>query len=144
MTTKNGTYIAVAAIAAAAALFYGGMKYGQSRVAAAGSGQSASSTFAFGAGAFEGRGAGGGSAITGDIIGQDSSSITVAVASGGSKIIFFSDSTRITKTTQGSAGDLIKGAQVVVNGSVNQDGSIVANSIQLRQGAASSTDRRGQ
>ncbi len=68
----------------------------------------------------------------GQIIKKDNTSITVQSTNGGSQIILFSDSTKVMKSAEGSAADLIVGGQVTVTGSKNQDGSITAQSIQIR------------
>ncbi|OIO07392.1 hypothetical protein CO115_00755 [Candidatus Falkowbacteria bacterium CG_4_9_14_3_um_filter_36_9] len=51
---------------------------------------------------------------------------------GGSKIVFLSDSTSIGKTTDGTVADLEAGKQVTINGKDNSDGSVTAQSIQIR------------
>ena len=51
---------------------------------------------------------------------------------GGSQIIFFTPSTPVTKNIAGSASDVVVGEQVIANGAKNQDGSIIAQSIQIR------------
>lgn len=77
------------------------------------------------------RGASGGMA-TGEIIAKDEKSITIKLGDGGSKIVFYSTSTRVKKTIDGAATDLEIGKQVVISGSANQDGSITAQTIQMR------------
>lgn len=69
--------------------------------------------------------------IIGEIIAKDDESITVKLQDGGSKIIFISDETSISKTEESTADSLIENAQVLVFGSQNSDGSITANNIQL-------------
>jgi len=106
--------------------FYGGMLYGKSQ-----SKTTASSSFQTFRGARTG--ASGASIILGDIIGEDSTSITLQLPNGsGSKIIFYSDTTQISKTTTGAASDLTNGTSVNVTGIANADGSVTANSIQIR------------
>ncbi len=73
-----------------------------------------------------------GGAVNGEIIGKDDKSITVKMRDGGTKIVFFSVSTKVTKTADGLAADLQNGKQVMVIGSANQDGSVSAQAIQIR------------
>jgi hypothetical protein len=68
----------------------------------------------------------------GEIIAKDDKSVTIKLRDGGSKIIFFSGSTEITKFVAGNLEDLEVGKNIVVNGSTNPDGSVTAQLIQLR------------
>lgn len=114
--------------------FFGGMKYEQSKssikrqgignVQARGTGQRAS-----------GRGTGG-QFITGDILRKDDTGITISVLEGGSKLIFLSASSTISKISNGTVNDLIVGSRVIVGGTMNNDGSVTAQSIQLRPAVA--------
>jgi len=118
--------LVVVLVVIAGGAFYGGMLYGKSQSAA-----SLRSNFS----AFRGTrtGANGANFILGDIISEDSSSITLQLPNnGGSKIIFYSATTQITKTDSGTADDLKTGASVSVSGTTNSDGSVTANSIQIR------------
>ena len=109
--------------------FYSGMLYGKGQAAALATSARAS---------FAGRTGRPGNAVagftTGTIISKDSTSITLQLPSstGGSKIIFYSNSTQINKTTTGNPTDLTNGTTVSVTGTTNSDGSITANSIQIR------------
>ncbi len=124
--------------------FYGGMQYAQGRGTAANAGRS-SGGFAnaspeerqarlqqFGMGGQRnGRGAAGGFA-SGDILSKDAKGVTIKLRDGGSKLVFFTASTSVMKIVSGSVQDLAAGEQVSVTGSANQDGSINAQSFQIR------------
>jgi hypothetical protein len=122
--------------------FYGGMKYGQSKNPL---GQFSPQGFQNFTSeqqqlAQEGRtrnGQAGAGFVSGEIISKDDTTITVKLQDGGSKIILFSDSTIIDKSVNGSSVDLEVGKTVTVSGTANQDGSITAQSIQLRAVAPS-------
>jgi len=133
MNKKIITIIAVATVIGAGA-FYGGMKYAESK--ALSDRQQRMQQFGTNFGGFRlgsGSGQRGGSGFTaGEIIAKDNKSVTVKLQNGGSKIVFFSDSTEITKSVAGTLGDLEVGKNIIVNGTVNSDGSITAQTIQLR------------
>ena len=133
----------IAVIIVAALSFLGGMQYGKAQNANA-TQTPARTGFAGGAAGMRRGGAGGpngaGGFTAGQVLSMDSKSITVSIPSGGSKIIFFSDATKVSKSVDGTVSDLKAGDQVVVTGSANSDGSIAATSIQLRPaGMATST-----
>ncbi len=119
--------------------FYGGFKYGQSTnasrtLAYGGNGGGASGTARFG-GNRSRAGGNGNIFINGTVVSKDAASMTVSLEQGGSQVVFFSPSTTIDKTTLGSTSDLTAGAQVMVIGTENSDGTAMANSIQLRSAA---------
>ncbi len=136
--------IIIAVVVIGGGAFYAGMKYGQSN-SSINSGQNAGMGFAnltpeqrqerlqqMGINA-TGRGGNRGSGfVNGEIIAKDDKSITVKLPDGSSKIVFYSDSTEVGKSVSGTSNDLEKGKTITVNGTTNSDGSITAQSIQIR------------
>ena len=121
----------------AAALFYGGMKYGRAHAAPA------AGSFGRGGANFAGRPAAGGSRggglVAGQIISKDAETITIGLQAGGSRIVFLSTSTPVMKAAVGSLSDLQTGTNVVIMGSANPDGSLSAQSIQIRGATSTRT-----
>lgn len=135
MSGKSIAITAFLIIAVGAGAFYGGMVYGKgktnssepSRMRSQGMEQNRVGTdgpprLAGEAGGF----------VNGEIISKDDSSITVKTGDGGSKIVYFSDSTVISKSTEGASFDLAAGQQVMVNGKAGSDGTLTAQNIQIR------------
>ncbi len=120
---------AVALLVGGGAGFYSGMQYGTGQaVSAAGS----RSQFASGRMNRGGGGFGGGGFAGGEVAAKDSTSLTIKTNDGSSKIVFLASSTKVMKSVDGSLNDLTVGSQVTIAGSANPDGSITAQSIQLR------------
>jgi len=112
------------------AAFYAGEKHGEKTMRAAGTalrGQFAGSAGRTGASRFAG-----GGAVMGSVIAKDDTSITVKGRDGSSKIVLYSGTTQVLKTASGSAGDVSVGTQVSITGTQNSDGSVTAQSIQIR------------
>lgn len=85
------------------------------------------------------RGTGGGAAgdqfVTGEVLSSDATSITLKLQDGGSKIVYTSADTKITKSAPGSAADIKSQTQLVVTGTPGDAGSITAKTIQIRDAA---------
>lgn len=132
-------------IVIAGGMFYIGMKYGITKnnadrlaqrgvasgarmnIGVAGSGRGQK-----GPGGITQGGGNAGDIIAGDIIAKDDKSTTIKMRDGGSKIVYFSDTTTVGKTIDGTIADISMGESVMVNGKVNPDGSLVAQNIQIR------------
>ena len=71
--------------------------------------------------------------INGKITGADEKSITVKAADGSSKIIIYSETTKINKTTEATKEDLKVGESVMVVGTEGTDGTITAQVISVGQ-----------
>ena len=84
----------------------------------------------------------GGGLVGGEILSTEEKSLTLKLRDGGSRLVFFSSGTQILKSATGTIKDFVPGEQVVVTGAENTDGSITAQSIQLRPFMASSTRNR--
>lgn len=156
MNQKNkmiaGAVVVLVVVAGVA--FYGGMAYAKGKTGAYGAAAMQNGQFGAGAtgagrsGARTGFGgaAGMGGATFGQVIAKDDKSITVKLASGGSKIVFITPTTPMSKDAAGSLADVAVGTQVTVTGSANADGSLSAQSIRIgsptMRGAASSTPAR--
>lgn len=85
---------------------------------------------------FPGGRIGGGGMVTGEIISGDGTSVTVKQQDGNTKIVYFTNSTMISKSVTGTSSDLTTGTNVFANGTSNSDGSIAAQSIEIRTGTA--------
>ena len=94
--------------------------------------QTASAGMRGGAGGFNRGGMGGAGAVTGTVLSKDATSITVQGRDGSSKIVLYATSTQFAKSTSGTIDDVPVGAQVVVVGKTNSDGSVTAQSVQIR------------
>jgi len=129
----------LAVILVGAGAFYGGIQYANAKKQSAGNnwqganGQTGQRGAGVGSGQGFGRAMGNrGGMISGDIIAKDDKSITIKLRDGGSKIVFFANSTEISKFTAGATSDLEIGKSVTANGTTNSDGSVSAQMIQLR------------
>ena len=129
MSKNKIVLLAVIVIVMAGVAFYGGLKYGQSGTAkAAGAGnfsQRLASSTRGGSRSFGGM-------VAGQILSVDNNSLTISVQTGGSRIVFLSASTTVSKMADGTVKDLTVGSNVSVIGSANSDNSLNAQTIQIR------------
>ncbi len=129
--------------------FYGGTVYAKGKTAPQGTsvsgrlgGANGGGMGVTGARGFGGQGRTAGGFVNGQVVSKDATSITVQTGgqpggstdgSGtGSKIVFFSASTTVFKMSAGSMDDVAQGTDVIVTGKTNTDGSVTAQSIQIR------------
>ncbi len=136
-TASKVTVVIVALVVGVAGGFYGGMKYQQGKTPAATAARTGATGAAGAAGrrfGFGGAGASGAnsSLVSGQIISQNSNSITVQSSDGSTKMVILPGSASILKTDQGSASDLTVGTNVMVVGTSNSDGSVTAQNVQIR------------
>jgi hypothetical protein len=69
--------------------------------------------------------------VSGEITSIDDNTITIKTQDGGSKIVIYSTSTKVNKTSEGSKSDLKVGEQVMAVGSESSDGTVTAQSISV-------------
>lgn len=115
--------------------FGGGMYYDSTKTPASSTptGGQARTGGAGGTGAnFRAGGRNAGGSTMGEILKSDAQSITIKLPNGGSQIIFFSDTTKLSKSVDATKDDLKVGQTIQINGTPNTDGSIAATTIQLR------------
>ncbi len=105
--------------------FYAGLKFGARRAGA----------FGAGAGQFGTRTGGvrmmNGGVATGQVLSVDATSMTIKLRDGSSKIVFFSNTTPVMKSTAGATTDVTTGVMVLVTGTANADGSLSAKTISI-------------
>ena len=70
--------------------------------------------------------------VAGEILSRTADSITVQLRDGGSRIVFLTEKTAMTKSAAATTDDLANGTSVFVSGTANADGSITAASVQIR------------
>ena len=113
--------------------FFGGMTYQKSKVPSFGDGikNGAMGTPPTGMGAAR-NGQSGGGDNSGEITSKDDESITIKLSTGSTKTIYYSDSTKVAKSEDGSKDDLSVGTTINAMGTSNSDGSVSAQIIQIQ------------
>ena len=79
-----------------------------------------------------------GGAASGEVVSMDTTSLTLKLRDGGSRIVFLGSSTPIMKTTEGALSDITVGSAIIAGGELNPDGSINARSLEIRSGMSGS------
>ncbi len=120
--------IAVTAVIVGAGAFYGGMRYDQMN---ASSRLGSTGQFRFNQNGSRGTRTNANFA-GGQVVSVDQSSITVKTQDGGSRIVFVNSGVAVTKNAAGSLADIKPGDDIMVQGTSNADGSVTAQSIQIR------------
>lgn len=118
--------IVIVALVAGGAGVFGGIWYQQSKQPAFGRQAGTRGSLGFG-----GTSGAGFRPVSGQILASDSSSITVKMNDGSSRIVLLSDKTIINKAAAATKDDLKVGETVAVFGQSNSDGSLTAQNIQL-------------
>jgi hypothetical protein len=135
MKKNIGGMLVVAAVFSVGA-FFSGMSYAENRTPSFGNlpmganGQFSGNGMQGGATRTDRNGAG--NLISGEVIGKDTAGITMRLQNGSTQIILVGSSTQILKSTPGSLDDLDQGSTATVSGTKNSDGSVAAQSIQIR------------
>lgn len=134
--------IAIGAIVLACGSFYGGTQYQKRQTPTGRGGMGRAGDFAQGGGNMRFGGAGGANgqtgggrmagAVAGEITAKDDTGFTLKLRDGGSRIVFTASSTTVGKMSAGTLGDLADGNNVTVVGTPNADGSLTANTVQIR------------
>lgn len=123
----------IATIILIVAAFFVGKSYGSSHAATATTASRTRGGMAGMTGTYTGRAGMAGGATIGQVVSMDSSSITVSIPNGGgSKIILYTPTTTVSKTTAGAISDVTVGSTITAIGTANSDGSITATAIQIR------------
>jgi hypothetical protein len=128
MNTKKAGIMFLIGVVLVGGAFYGGTKYASGTNARTiGNRQTGMA-----GGQFNRMGARAGGFTSGEIISKDPTSITIKMTDGSTKIVLVATSTQVMKSTSGAVSDLQKGTSVVVTGTTNTDGSLTAQSVQIR------------
>ncbi len=127
-----GVCLIVGAGSFAAGVLYGGMQ-NTPKQNFAGSSDQAGGGMGGGGQGRGGRNFGGrGGATNGEVISKDDKSITLKMRDGGSKIIFYTQTTKTMKSIEGNISDIDIGTNIMANGDANPDGSITAQMLNIR------------
>ncbi len=122
MSKKNLPVLIITVLVFSALSFFGGMQYQKSQRQSFQTGFGRSLNRQNGAGVRP---------VSGEITNVEKGLLTIKTQDGSNRIIIFSDSTKINKTSDGSASDLKKGEQVTGFGKEGSDGTITAQTLMI-------------
>jgi uncharacterized protein YneF (UPF0154 family) len=128
---KNLILIFIVLIIVGAGGFFGGMKYGESEALKNLTPEKMREIFQQRGQMFQ-RQRPGQNFVSGQVISKDEKSLTIKLPDGSTKIVFFSQSTQITKAEEAKIDDVQIGKEISVSGTSNEDGSLTARMIQIR------------
>lgn len=83
------------------------------------------------------RGGPNGNMINGDVVSLSSNILTVKGRDGGSRVILLTGSTKVSKSVAGDKADVKEGTSVLILGTQNSDGSVTADTVQIRPAGSS-------
>lgn len=131
MNTRNKIIGVVVVLILMGGSFWGGMTYAKSKTPARGTFTGQFGGTAGGRAGFT-RGGTGAAATTGQVVSASGSNVTIKLASGSTQLVLLGTSTQIAKSVSGMASDLLPGTTVIITGQTNSDGSMTAQSVQIR------------
>lgn len=70
--------------------------------------------------------------INGELVKKDASSLSIKQRDGNMKLVLVTSSTKAMKMTESNLGEFAIGQQIMVTGSSNSDGSLTAQTVQIR------------
>jgi len=77
-------------------------------------------------------GAGNGGMLSGTVAAKDSESITINTKDGSSHVVLITPATSFLKSVSGAQSDVSVDTTIIVSGTTNSDGSVTAQSVQIR------------
>ena len=125
-------WMTVGVVVGVGVVFFAGIKYGGRGNPRALSPDQVAQRFQNGTGRTDMMGNRGAGFVVGEILSRDNTGATLKLPNGGSKIIIIPTTVAVTKLASGSFNDLGVGKTITINGTTNTDGSVTAQSIQLR------------
>lgn len=87
------------------------------------------------------RGAATGGMVNGSVVSLADNILTIKGRDGGSRVVLFTGSTKVSKSVDGARTDVKEGTNVLIIGSQNSDGSVTAETVQIRPDGTSTMPR---